>query len=377
MSLGSSVQSASQPRVLFVAADAAPEKGCRLYRCAYQSKQLQRAGLRADTVHYADATDAVIDAADVVIFSRCLWEESTAALVRRARSQGKLVCGDLDDRIYAPWDVETSGYLRSRGGVRPLRVRTVAADRAVLHLLPMLDVVLTSTEGIKEELEELGLRAHVMPNAFDTDVARPIARARSGLGRMLLMTGTRTHDADLRMIAPQLARFLHENSAVSCTILGPFEQNGWLRGLPNVELKELLPIEELYEFVAGFDLCLVPLEDTPFNDCKSPIKFIECGVVSVPVLASARREFRALIRHEENGFLVGDDEEAWYRALCALRDAPQVLRKAAAAAHREVLAAHTVESRGRALADYLLAQRAQAGGARARRAESAVGAGSS
>jgi len=377
MSLGSSVQSGSQTGVLFVAADAAPEKGCRLYRCAYQSKQLQRAGLRAETVYYADATDAMIDAADVVIFSRCLWEERTAELVRRARSQGKLVCGDLDDRIYAPWDVETSGYLRSRGGGRPLRVRTVAADRAVLHLLPMFDVVLTSTDGIKAELEELGLRAHVMPNAFDTDVAPPIARARSALGRMLLMTGTRTHDADLRMIAPQFARFLHENPAVSCTILGPFERNGWLSGLPNVELKELLPVEALYEFVARFDLCLVPLEDTPFNDCKSPIKFIECGLVSVPVLASARREFRALIRHGGNGFLVGDDEDAWYHALCALRDAPQALRDAAAVAHREVVAAHTVESRGRALADYLLAQRAQGGVASGRRAASAVGAGSS
>lgn len=368
MSRGSSRQSASEPSVLFVAADSAPEKGCRLYRCTYQSKQLTRAGLRAESVYCGDVTDQAIDAADVLIFSRCLWEERTTALVRRARAQGKLVCGDLDDRIYAPWDVGTSGYLRSRGGVRPLRVRTVAADRAVLHLLPMFDVVLTSTHGIKSELEELGLSAHVMPNAFDTDVARPVVRERAGLSRMLLMTGTRTHDADLRMIAPQLARFLHENPAISCTFLGPFERNGWLGGLPNIETKELLPIEQLYDFVAGFDLCLVPLEDTPFNDCKSPIKFIECGLVSVPVLASARREFRALISHGENGFLAGDDEEAWYRALCELRDAPQAIRRAAAAAHREVTASHTVESRGRALADYLLAQLEELGRSGARRA---------
>jgi glycosyltransferase involved in cell wall biosynthesis len=367
MSLESSQQSVSQPSVLFIAADAAPEKGCRLYRCAYQSKQLQRAGLHVETVYYADATDEMVNSADVLIVSRCLWDERTAALIGRARTQGKLVCGDLDDRIYAPWDADASGYLRSRGGVRPLRVRTVAADRAVLHLLPMFDVVLTSTHGIKSELEELGLSAHVMPNAFDTDVARPVARERRGLSRMLLMTGTRTHDADLRMIAPQLARFLHENPAISCTFLGPFERNGWLGGLPNIETKELLPVEQLYEFVAWFDLCLVPLEDTPFNDCKSPIKFIECGLVSVPVLASARREFRALINHGENGFLAGDDEDAWYRALCELRDAPHAIRKAAAAAHREVTAAHTVESRGRALADYLLAQLEELGRSSARR----------
>jgi O-antigen biosynthesis protein len=361
MSLASSGQPTSPIGVLFVAADAQPEKGCRLYRCAYQSKQLERAGLRAHTVYYADAGDQLIDEADIVIMSRCLWEERTASLARRARRQGKLVCGDLDDRIYAPWDVETSGYLRSRGGVKPVRTRTVAADRSVLHLLPMFDVVLTSTSGIKDELAELGIPAHVAGNAFDTDVARPIARERSGLTRMLLMTGTRTHDADLRMIAPQLARFLHENPSISCTFLGPFEPNGWFGGLPNVEVKELLPVEQLYAFVAGFDLCLVPLEDTPFNDCKSPIKFIESGLVSVPVLASPRREFRALIRHGENGFLASDAEDDWYRALCELRAAPESIRGAAAAAHREVLAAHTVESRGRVLADFLLARRAELG----------------
>jgi glycosyltransferase involved in cell wall biosynthesis len=364
MSRGRHQRSASQLDVLFVAADAAPEKGCRLYRCAYQGKQLERAGLRADTVYVGDATDALIDAADIVIMSRCLFDERTAALVRRARGQGKLVCGDLDDRIYAPWDVGTSGYLRSRGNVKPVRTRTVAADRAVLQLLPMFDVVLTSARGIEEELTELGIRAHVVPNAFDTDVAPALARERSGLSRMLLMTGTRTHDADLRMIAPQLARFLREHPGVSCTFLGPFERNGWLGGLANVETKELLPIERLYKFIADFDLCLVPLEDTPFNDCKSPIKFIECGLVSVPVLASPRREFRALIRHGDNGFLAGESEGEWYQALCALRSSPAAIRTAAAAAHREVVAAHTVESRGRALADYLLSQLHQVRGGR-------------
>lgn len=285
------------------------------------------------------------------------------------------MCGDLDDRIYAPWDVGASGYLRSRGGVRPLRVRTVAADRAVLHLLPMFDVVLTSTEGIKSELEELGLSAHVMPNAFDTDVAKPVARRRDGLARMLVMTGTRTHDADLRMIAPQLARFLHENPEVRCTLLGPFERDGWLGGLPNVDTEELLPIDRLYDFVADFDLCLVPLEDTPFNDCKSPIKFIECGLVSVPVLASARREFRALIRHGENGFLAEDADDAWYRALCELKATPHAIRDAAAAAHREVVATHTVESRGRALADFLLSQLGDGGQGRRRAGAEPSGAG--
>jgi O-antigen biosynthesis protein len=95
----------------------------------------------------------------------------------------------------------------------------------------------------------------------------------------------------------------------------------------------------------------VPLEPTLFNDCKSALKFIECGAVSVPVLASPRREYRRLVRHDENGFLVSDDEDGWYEALQRIHAAPAQLGAVARAAHRDVLAAHTLRSQRAVLAE--------------------------
>jgi glycosyltransferase involved in cell wall biosynthesis len=123
-------------------------------------------------------------------------------------------------------------------------------------------------------------------------------------------------------------------------------------------------VNELYPFVAQHDLCLVPLEATLFNDCKSALKFIECGAVSVPVLASPRREYRGVIRHGENGFLASDDEQSWYDALGTLYTNPKQLQAAAQAAYQSVLAEHTLTSRKTTLADYfrqLHAARSSAG----------------
>jgi len=90
-----------------------------------------------------------------------------------------------------------------------------------------------------------------------------------------------------------------------------------------------------------------------FNDCKSALKFLECGVVSVPVLASPRAEFRELIRDGQNGFLAADAPESWYSKLVQLRDRPELLSVAAKGALESVLLEHTVASKGGQLAGYL------------------------
>ncbi|HEX6243387.1 MAG TPA: glycosyltransferase, partial [Polyangiales bacterium] len=165
-------------------------------------------------------------------------------------------------------------------------------------------------------------------------------------------SGTPTHDADLRRIAAPLARFLLEHSDVECTFLGALNLAGPLQGLGNVKLHPLLPVKELYPFVAQHDLCLVPLEPSSFNDCKSALKFIECGAVSVPVLASPRREYRSVLRHGETGFLAEDDEDSWCGALERIHADPGALSRVARAAHETVLREHSIAGRQARLADF-------------------------
>jgi glycosyltransferase involved in cell wall biosynthesis len=345
-----------KPNVLFLSHESRPSEGSRLYRCVYQAKQLAAAGMGAAVVFYEDATPELLASADVLILSRCQYNKKTLEIVQQARKRGQLLLGDLDDKIFAPWDVDSTGYLRSKVTLtRDLRVtaRVTGTEYRVLQMMALMDAVLVSTPALRDELAELGIPAHVARNAFDTDVNPGLSRERKALRRLLIMAGTRTHDADLRLIAEPLGRFLQENPGIGCALLGPLEPPGSLRGLTNVERVELLPVDKLYAFVAQFDLCLVPLENTPFNDCKSALKYVECGLVSVPVLASERREYRELVEDGRNGFLASDDAQSWYSALGRLHDEPGLITNVARAAHRDVLANHTVQGRGHTLAELM------------------------
>ena len=341
------------PSILFLSESAREDQGSRLYRCAHQARQLARAGLSAKVAYYQDVRAAELDAADVWIFSRCRYDEVALKLLSAGRKKQKLLCGDLDDRIFAPWDVDNTGYMRSRARPKStVSTRQAVIERDVLRLLPAFEIVTVSTPGLEEELGKLGVVARLSRNAFDSERQPLLKRPRRRLSRILVMSGTPTHDEDLRRIAKPLARFLCENPDVQCNLLGALQMAGPLRGLSNVQTHDLLPISKLYSFVAEHDLCLVPLEATLFNDCKSALKMIECGAVSVPVLASPRREYRALVQQDENGFLAEDDPHSWYTALSRWKAAPDLIERAAAGAYQSVLNQHTVKSRGQALADF-------------------------
>jgi hypothetical protein len=341
--------------VLFVSGAERASDGSRVVRCDYGARQIVLSGGVANVAYVGDVA-AIPAGVNVVVLARCGFTHDAVRVVRAARARRALVCADHDDRIFTPWDVAGMGGLRTRAlRDRDLAVETRASLRQheVLRLLPAMDATIVSTPGLADELTGLGLRTAVMRNTLDTARHAPIARPRHSLRRLLFMTGTQTHDADLRVMEPDVSAFLRRHSDVSLTLLGPVAPPPQLAALPNVQLQKKLPLDQLYAFVSSFDACLVPLENTVFNDCKSAIKFLECGLVSVPVIASPRREFRELIEHDENGILV-TEQQGFGVALARLHQSPELLSRIALGAYETVLREHTVESRGDALANLLL-----------------------
>lgn len=341
--------------VLFLSGEARETDGSRIYRCVFKAKEVAQSGARTRVMFCGDAGPTDLAAADVVIFSRCTWQPHTLDLIAHARGAGKLICGDLDDRIFAPWEAQNTGYLRTKALTNEhalAMTHILETQRNTLRLLPAFDQVLVSTPRLKQELEGLGISATVSRNAIDASVHPPIAKAPERLARLLFMTGTRTHDADFRVMAPALWAFLAEHPEVELTLLGPLTPPVEARRFPRVRSVGRLPMSQLHTFVASHDLCLVPLEETVFNDCKSALKFLECGLVSVPIIASPREEFCSIVRDGDNGLLARTLDD-WYRALCRLYDEPERLQRLARNAHASVLAQHTVQSRGRELADDL------------------------
>jgi len=341
---------------LFLSGAERERDGSRIYRCDYAAAQLRRRGFQCAVRFYREVEPELFERANAVVFSRCPFNSVTLDLVRLAQRGGVTILGDLDDRIFSPWNARDTGFVRSlevTGGTSTAALESVAASHTgVLRLLPLLHRVIVSTDQLEEELRELGIPAVVMPNAIDETQCRPRRRSPRELQRLLFMSGTRTHDADFAIIASALWRFLRSNPDVGLTLLGVVEAPPELAALHNVTLHGKVSQDEMFDIIDEHDLCLVPLENTVFNDCKSALKFIECGLVSVPVIASPRREFARCIKHEANGFLAETPEE-WFETLSRLRNEPHLLLRAAEGAYDSVVREHSVSARSHALGDFV------------------------
>ena len=101
-----------------------------------------------------------------------------------------------------------------------------------------------------------------------------------------------------------------------------------------------LSYDEMHSFIAQQDVCLVPLENTFFNNSKSNIKFIESGIHGVPIIASPVDQFKRAISHSINGWLCGNPSE-WYDQLVSLVDSKKQLISVSLMAYKTSLESYT------------------------------------
>jgi hypothetical protein len=189
------------------------------------------------------------------------------------------------------------------------------------------DAVWVSTPALAASLAELRDDVRVVANGLDERLwtAAP-SPPRQGAVRILFM-GTATHDADFAIVEGALARLkLVFGEHVSVDLLGVSSRSD----LPPWVNRIGMPVNATMSY-PGFvnwitrqywDIAIAPLADTPFNRCKSAIKILDYAALGLPVLASDRAVYRGTPADGAGGWLVPDDENAWFVALARLvRDA--------------------------------------------------------
>lgn len=97
-------------------------------------------------------------------------------------------------------------------------------------------------------------------------------------------------------------------------------------------LKYLKYAGEYSEYMAvmsrqGFDIGLAPMIPTEFSSCKHYNKYIEYASYGIVGVFSKILPYTRAIRDRENGMLCENNAEAWYEAISALIDDPELLRK--------------------------------------------------
>jgi glycosyltransferase involved in cell wall biosynthesis len=285
----------------------------RPYGCSYIRNLLPLAH-PVNQPHLTVSSSFDYEPADVVIVERA-WEPHSDVLeadelVARAASDGACLVYTIDDALLEVPSVPSAG--------RTI-VRTLCRAAAG---------VIVSTPFLQNRFARLNPCVLVVPNALDERLFfTGTGDGTRGPGERLVVgfMGTFTHESDLMLVVQPVRTLLRRNAgAVEFQIVGGISEPGWLRvfeGLP-VRKLEVPPESAEYPAFVGWmrrnlrwDIAIAPLEDSPLNQGKSDIKFLDYGALGLAGVYSAVPPYLKTVRHGETGLLVGSSPSEWYEAL--------------------------------------------------------------
>lgn len=283
-------------------------------------------------VMLADAAGALSCRADVIATHRHALpdREAAAALADHARRSGAALLYDLDDDLLEP-----------PPGDHPDGAAIAQAAATVRRLAALADAVWVSTEALAERLARDGLAALVVENGLDERVwpvsAGPAAEG--GPARLLYM-GTNTHAGDLALVLPAFARLRARlGGGVTLDLAGVTAESALPGGVERLEIppaaRASYPAFAAWlgaqrRWIAG----IAPLQDSPFNRCKSAIKVMDYAALGLPCVASAGPVYGTT---SPGGLRPENGADAWFDALHRIvtdRPGRETMAAAARAAFR-------------------------------------------
>jgi glycosyltransferase involved in cell wall biosynthesis len=270
---------------------------------------------------------------DMIVLVRRVRDDTITTLIGLARRRGLPIVFDIDDYIFDPWAMPYVEAFNDPAG----RAKVLRLMDDLGACLDQCDYFTGSTPYLAEKAASKGKESFVIHNGLNAAqlLQSQLAREqRSSRGqaqgtRIGYFSGTRTHQADFRVVYPALLRLLGEQCDTRLVIVGQLDVGAFPGLAPFRDQIDILPIchwSELPAVIAGVDINVIPLELTPFNEGKSNLKYYEAGLVEVPSVASPTRILCESIRHGHNGLLARTTEE-WYDSLKELIARPDWRRQ--------------------------------------------------
>jgi glycosyltransferase involved in cell wall biosynthesis len=243
--------------------------------------------------------------ADIIITQSCTDKKGIALLYQLQQEYGKKIIVECDDGL----EVNSDSPFK-------LEHKIYEAQFVIGRSMQMADMITTTTPYLAKQLKQYNDNVVVLPNFIDTDrwdlpyLPNESKQIRIG------WAGSITHVDDVKLIIEPIRRICKEFKNVQLVMVGDPRVGALFKGLP-VETMNGVPFEiwptKLYSL--RLDIGLAPLRDTPFNRCKSNIKWIEYSVARIPGVYSPT-VYKMSNEHLDGVYgMVAEDAEQWYRCI--------------------------------------------------------------
>ena len=308
------------PRVLSLVGDAS---GCSLWRVWQPTAYLRLHGYPCDWTFVRDPNfDRVpLGAYQAIVLCRLAWHwferPGAKATLRRWRDAGIKLFFEADDDLFTPFVTE-----QQLSRVNPEKSRReLEADReAAQWVLRLCDGVTVSTQYLASTVRRFTpAPVEVVPNAIDAGwfQEQQAGMARTLPGPVIGWAGGNRPDADLEQMAVAWGRIARRYPDVTFAVMG-HDPPVVREHVPHERLVRVpwLHPEDYPKGLVGIDIGCCPLQETPFNRSKSPVKAFEYALSGAAVVASPT-VYRHCIDGGRTGFLV-ETAAAWEEAIALL-----------------------------------------------------------
>ncbi|MFW2446056.1 MAG: glycosyltransferase [Qipengyuania pacifica] len=325
-----------------------------LYRINRLAESFKASGCETEIVAREDVDYAreMLDRAAILFVWRAKWPD-IAQLVRRARKLKVPFVFDVDDLMVRP-DLARAEYIDAIRFNRHDEAGVRKHYSEVQEAMSEADYCTASTRELAWHMRSGHRRrpTFVIPNTFDVNTykksrvaVRGRAAEKDGLLRIGYASGSRTHQADFKLCSDAVADVLRRHPKA---VLVLFRRNTLVtldlsefpefEGLEDrIEWREFVPLPDLPNEVARFDINLAPLEHgNPFCESKSELKYFEAAIADVPTIASPTGPYKWAIDHGRTGYLA-DTQDDWFNSLERLIGDTELRLRIARQAHRAAI----------------------------------------
>lgn len=348
-----------QPKILILSG---VRGDTRRYRTLHLYEQLRLAGVNCALSHLTDPKlPELARSASIAVMHRVAYDRHLGRIISILQARNAHIILDADDFLYDP---SVMTFIDSPDFADPVRFALYRKE-ILRHkkTLEHCDGITVSTDYLAKLMQPFGKITNLHRNAYNLEMlelSEKAFRARAPRSEPVVIgyaSGTRTHDKDFALVRPAIQRIMSRYPQVELWLMGPIAPGeGWEGLQDRIRAFPLVPWRMLPERLAMLDINLAPLlPDSPFNQAKSEIKFMEAALVRVPTVASKTDAFASAVHHAQTGLLI-ENEAEWEQAIEALVVNDVERKEMGEKAYQFVLDQYSPQQRGKEYVDILVSQ---------------------
>lgn len=274
--------------------------------------------------------------ADVIIAPR-LSEPFFTKTLKELQNMGKRIVVDYDDNMfdisplsphYEEHGTEDVNFTMPDGKVVPVwedgKNLDVKANKVKLEgvkeALSMADMVTVTTDKLAEFYREYNNNVVVLPNCVDMELWKPLPFKESDEIR-IFWAGGHSHYEDWVLLSDVMPKVMEKYPQVRLVLMGA-KFDGTLKNISKdrIEFHPWVHTQAYPYKVAALNptIGIIPLQNTRFNQCKSPIKWLEMASLAVPCVTSLVSPYKEVMNDDNGIFIEGNDPDGWVTGISML-----------------------------------------------------------